>query len=272
MTVTHPRACLSMLSAWNWSIDETLDFFDREGVRCIGAAFAKLEASRDPIENAAKIRARGYRVANLIGLGRFELSRPETWDKQRQRMQLALDAAETLAAECLILTTGPARQLTWEDAADRYADAMGPVLPDAVRRGIRIALEHTVSLRADVGFVHTLHDTIDLARRLGIGVCMEIQACWDERGLADTITNGIDTITIMQVSDYRLETHNAPNRVVPGDGDIPIERIVGQVLAAGYPGVFDLELLGPEIEREGYESACTRSLAYLSDLLKRLGA
>ena len=65
---------------------------------------------------------------------------------------------------------------------------------------------------------------------------------------------------------------STPNRLVPGDGDIPMERIVGQLLAAGYAGVFDLEMIGPRIEEEGYPSASTRAVEYVGALLTRLGA
>jgi len=54
---------------------------------------------------------------------------------------------------------------------------------------------------------------------------------------------------------------------VPGDGDIPLRRIIGWLLDAGYRGVFDLELVGPAIEAEGYRGALERSCTYLSELL-----
>ena len=63
----------------------------------------------------------------------------------------------------------------------------------------------------------------------------------------------------MQLSDYVVGTLATPDRAVPGDGDIPFDRIVGQLLAAGYEGVFDLELIGPRIEAEGYERAVPRA-------------
>ena len=113
---------------------------------------------------------------------------------------------------------------------------------------------------------------IDLARRLGIGVCVETNACWAERSLGATISSGVDTFRVVQVSDFAVGTLSTPNRLVPGDGDIPLERILGQVLAAGYEGCFDLELIGPRIDEEGYEAACTRAVAALGDLLTRLGA
>jgi sugar phosphate isomerase/epimerase len=120
--------------------------------------------------------------------------------------------------------------------------------------------------------VHTLADAVDLARRLGIGVCVETNACWAERRLGETIAAGVDTFRVVQVSDFAVGTLSTPNRLVPGDGDIPLERVLGQVLAAGYEGCFDLELIGPRIDEEGYEPACTRAVAVVGDLLVRLGA
>ena len=127
-------------------------------------------------------------------------------------------------------------------------------------------------MRVDVGFVHSLRDVVDLARRLGTGVCMEVNACWAERGLADTIARSIDVIRLVQVSDFAIGTLATPDRLVPGDGDIPLARILGQVLEAGYAGVFDLELIGPKIDAEGYESAVPRAVAALGALLDDLGA
>ena len=63
-----------------------------------------------------------------------------------------------------------------------------------------------------------------------------------------------------------------PSNEIAGDGDIPLRRILGGLLDAGYRGFFELEILGPRIEAEGYESAVRRSLAHLGTLLEELGA
>lgn len=267
----HPRISLSAISTFRWTLDEDLAFYERAGITAIGASLAKLEAAGTDA-GARRLRDAGVRVTNLIGLGPFHLDDPTQWSSQRDRVRAALDAAEAVEAECMILTTGPARQLAWEDAADALEAALAPVVDDARARGIPFGLEHTNSLRVDVGFVHSLADVIDLARRLGIGVCVETNACWAERGLADTITSGVDTFRIVQVSDFAIGTLSTPNRLVPGDGDIPLERILGQILAAGYDGAFDLELIGPRIDEEGYEAACTRAVTALGALLDELGA
>ncbi len=266
----HPRVSLSAISTFQWSLDEDLAFYERAGITAIGASLAKLEAAGIDA-GARRLRDAGLRVTNLIGIGPFHLDDPSQWDGQRDRVRRAVDAAEAVDAECMILTTGPAGQLTWEAAADALEQALTPVIADAHARGIPFGLEHTNSLRVDVGFVHTLADVVDLARRLGIGVCVETNACWAERGLGGTIESGVDTFRIVQVSDFAIGTLSTPNRLVPGDGDIPLERILGQVLAGGYAGSFDLELIGPRIDEEGYEAACSRAVAALGDLLEHLG-
>lgn len=271
----HERISLSAISTMSWSLEEDLAFYASEGIESVGISLRKLEAAPDGVVAAAgRVADAGLRVTNLIGLGPFVLTDPSGWPAHRSRLVAAVEAAAVMHAGCLVVTTGPARQLPWEDAADALADAISPVLGAARDAGVAIAIEHTNSLRADVGFVHTLRDAVDLATRLDVGVCMEINACWAERALADTIGRGVvaGRIALVQVSDYVIGTLCTPDRVVPGDGDIPITRILGHVVDAGYDGGFDLELIGPRIEAEGYASAAGRSLAALTAMLNEVGA
>lgn len=267
----HARVSLSAISTFAWDLDTDLAFYADAGVTNVGISVAKLERYGWD-EGTSRVVDAGLRVTNLIGLGPFRLAEPDRWDAQRERIVRALDTAAAVGAECLVFTTGPAGALPWDEAADALESALAPVLPEARARGVPFAIEHTNSLRVDIGFVHTLADAIDLARRLDAGVCMEVNACWAERGLADTIRAGVDRLRLVQLSDFAVGTLSTPNRLVPGDGDIPLERIVGQVLAAGYAGCFDLELVGPRIDEEGYESACRRSVDRLTEMLDIFGA
>jgi sugar phosphate isomerase/epimerase len=238
--------CVSGISTWNQSLADDVLLYEELGIHTIGAAMRKIESETD----VELLQSSGLEVANVIGVG-------------HSGVPGAVELANRLGAPAIVFTTGPAGALEWDDAATAFAAALAPHLPAPVK----LCLEHTNSLRHDVSFVHTLRDAIDLARRLDIHVCMEINACWAERDLARTIADGIDRIGVVQVSDFSIGTLSTPNRLVPGDGDIPLRRIIDQVLDAGYEGVFDLELVGPKIEEEGYRSAITRSCTYLSELL-----
>ena len=265
----HPRVCVSAISTFRLSLVEDLAFWDRHDIDRVGVSVAKLDAHGWD-DGCARVQSAidgGVQVVNLIGLGSLALAHPDRWPEQQARLVRAVDAAATFGTDCLVLTTGPATPLPWDEAADAFALALQPVCTEARSRRVELAIEHTNSLRVDVGFVHTLADAIDLARRLDTGVCMEINACWAERDLARTIADGIDRIRLVQISDYRVGTLATPDRLVPGDGDIPIARIVGDVLEAGYRGSFDLELIGPRIDEEGYDRAVPRAVAALTRIL-----
>jgi sugar phosphate isomerase/epimerase len=263
----HERISVSEISSWNWDLDEDLAYYERAGIGAIGVAYRKLDASGDPVAAARRVRETGLRVTNLLVAGPFELDHPERWDEQRERAGLVMDAALALRPELVVFTTGPAGGLPWERAADAFEEVMRGLLLEAERERLAVAIEHTNSLRTDVGFVHTLRDAIELAWRIGTGVCMEVNACWAERNLGGTIASGIDAIALVQLSDYAIGTHTTPERLVPGDGDIPLRRIVDALLAAEYAGVFDIEVIGTRIEEEGYESAIRRSVDYVEALL-----
>jgi sugar phosphate isomerase/epimerase len=85
------------------------------------------------------------------------------------------------------------------------------------------------------------------------------------------MTKGVDLLRLVQVSDYVIGTLRTPDRAVPGDGDIPLARIIGQLLEAGYDGVFDIELIGPRIEEEGYQHAVPRAVEQVEALLASAG-
>ena len=268
----HDRVSVSAISTFAWYLPADLAFYARAGITNVGISIAKLERHGWD-DGAARVVDAGLRVTNLIGLGPFHLAAPERWPAQQERLVRALDVADDASAPSASCSRpDPAGRCRGTRPPTRSPTRWHPVLAESAARGVPFAIEHTNSLRVDVGFVHTLADAVDLARRLGTGVCMEINACWAERDLAATIRDGVDALRLVQVSDFAVGTLSTPNRLVPGDGDIPLDRIVGTVLAAGYPGCFDLELIGPAIDAEGYEAAVPRAVATTTALLEGAGA
>lgn len=265
----HPRTCVSGISTFRLNLEDDLAFWSRHGISTVGVSVAKAEATGWPDATATLARAveAGLRIVDLIGLGAFDLARPETWERGRERCLRAVEAAERLGVPRTVFTTGRFVPLTWEEAAAAFAEAIAPVTAEAARRGVGFAIEHTNSLRPDVGFVHSLRDAVDLADRLDVGVCLEVNACWAERDLAATIRRGIDRIALVQISDFRVGTVASSQRLVPGDGDIPLLRIIDTLLDAGYTGCFELELIGDAIADEGYDVAVPRAVAWLDRVL-----
>jgi sugar phosphate isomerase/epimerase len=106
----------------------------------------------------------------------------------------------------------------------------------------------------------------------GLDVCIDYFACWTEAGLRETIARAAPRCAIVQVSDYVYGDRAYPCRAVPGDGALPLRRLLEWTLAGGYDGAFDLELLGPRIDREGRVAAVARGAEVLGGMLRELGA
>ena len=194
-------------------------------------------------------------------------------DAGRQAIADALELTAAVGTGVLYVPPGRAAgAVPWEEAAERFCADVAPLVPRARELGVRLAVEPTNPLRTDVSFVHCVRDAIDLAHMAGTGIVVDLYSCWYERGLDELVRKHIDTVALVQVCDYALGTFDMPNRCAVGDGDIPIERLLGLVLDAGYAGPFDIEILGPRIEEEGYAAPIARSVERASEMLERLGA
>lgn len=184
----------------------------------------------------------------------------------------AIDIAAALGAANIYLVSGGRGALLWEQAAERFARLLAPCLQPARDKGVRLLVETASDFNVDIHIAHTLDDTIRLAEIAGIGVCIELAACWFEGGLREKFRRALPNTGLVQVCDYVAGDRTAPCRAVPGDGMIPNEWLLGELLEAGYTGIFDLELLGPRIADEGPRAATQRAAERLSELLVKLGA
>jgi sugar phosphate isomerase/epimerase len=101
---------------------------------------------------------------------------------------------------------------------------------------------------------------------------IDIFSVWTEAQLRESIERAMKRCHLVQVADYVIGDRRYPCRAVPGDGAIPLARIIGWILEAGYRGAFDLELMGPRIDREGHWEAVRRTAEQLGELLNKLGA
>jgi sugar phosphate isomerase/epimerase len=160
-------------------------------------------------------------------------------------------------------------RLSWDEAAARAREHVAALCPDARRLGVRLAVEPVSQLRMDLCFLHSFHDALDFADALDapeVGVVLELNNAWIERHLEADVRTRTDRIAVVQVSDFKVGTLRASERVMIGDGDIPLRRHVRALAAAGYAGWYDIELLGPAIDAEGYAAVVPRALARFREL------
>jgi sugar phosphate isomerase/epimerase len=210
-------------------------------------------------------------ITHVFMAGHHLEPREESWREARDTLTRLIHAAKTLGARSIYMLTGGHGSLTWEEAAEVFRQAIAPCLLEAESAGVSVLVENSAAQYADIHIAHSLRDTVTLAETAGTGVCMDLFACWTEAGLRESIARAMPRCKLVQLCDYVYGDRSLPARAVPGDGAIPVKRIVQWTLQAGYTGTYDIELLGPRIESEGRLAAVRRAAQNLGGILRSLG-
>jgi len=268
----HPRVSLHQVALVTEPSAAFIAHCRDIGVPAMTLVTPVLEQPGDLAAAKAELAKGGPRVATVNHMFAHHPDIERDTGEAHRRLVAAIDMAADLGAGAIYLITGGRGTLDWESAAARFADLIAPGKAHADARGVRLLVENAGAFNVDIHLPLTLDDAVRLAEIAGIGVCVELHACWFESGLKERLRRVMPLAGLVQVSDYVAGDRSTPCRAVPGDGMIPLERILGDVLEAGYQGVFDLELVGPRIVAEGPREASRRAAENLSAILERLGA
>lgn len=268
----HPRVNLHQVAFMDVSTAEFIEHCRAIGVGNMTLVTPKLMQPGGQEEALTALARGGTRAAVVnhpLAMGsNLALDRGEA----SASLLEAIDIAAALAAPHIYLVSGGRGHLSWDAAAAKFAEIVAPCLALARDKGVTLLVETAGSLNVDMHMAHTLDDTIRLAEIAGIGVCIELHACWFEGGIKEKFARAMPLTGLVQVSDYVSGDRSTPCRAVPGDGMIPLESLLSDILELGYQGVFDLELVGPRIAAEGARPASIRAAERLSEILERLGA
>jgi sugar phosphate isomerase/epimerase len=274
MVFGHPRLSVNSVSSYLQPLEADITLWGDLGIEQVALILPKVEeigwdAARD------MVTAAGLRVSTMFGPSYRPLDADRSlgwWDADQKGTVDCIEFAASIGAASVYVCSGAAPTLSWDGAADAFNEMVSPAIARGKELGVPLLLEPTNPLRSDLSFVFWQRDAMDLARQTGTKVMLDFQSCWYERGLEQVVRKNMDLVGLAQISDYVIGTTETGNRVVPGDGDIPLERLLAMVLDAGYEGWFDLEVMGPRVEEEGYHSSVRRSVEQASELLERVGA
>jgi sugar phosphate isomerase/epimerase len=250
-----------------WPVEQGIAFLRDLGVAHGSWSFSQFARGDGTL--AERVRTNAPPTVT-VGIGGLDLlASPE---QTRANLTPLLDLAQALASPIAFTVSGPTPSRMPGDEALRALIAnLAPAVAEAKARGVWLAVENNGAATRDLGFIQTLADAALLARETGAGIALELQNCWTECQLARIFREIVAHIAIVQVSDFRVGEELRFNRRVPGDGSIPLEWLIGELLAAGYRGLFEIELLGPAITDEGPEAAMRRGIDWLSERLTAWG-
>jgi sugar phosphate isomerase/epimerase len=264
----HSRLVVNEVCFPAMPVRQEIDWWRQAGVDRVGLASFRRQDS-GWLGPAQQVIDAGIDIGYLLHAPMYRLDSPASWPAATAALINTVDAAKAIGVATIYTTTGPKGALEFEEAAEALTAAFAPVHDHAMQAGVAVLVETANPLFAHTHFLHTLSDTISVATQAGLGVCLDLHATWTESSLAANIVKAGPALGLVQVSDF-VPGKLTVSRDVLGEGIIPIERLVREILDTGYEGLFDLELFARPAESALDDTR--RSVAWFSDLLERVGA
>jgi sugar phosphate isomerase/epimerase len=203
----------------------------------------------------ATVRAAGLQVSSLCRGGFFTRGDAEGRTAARAENLAAIREAAALGADTLVLVCGGlvpgSRDLGL--ARRMVADAIGELVPEAQRLGVRLGVEalHPMFC-ADRSVIASLSEAVDLALSFpadAVGVVVDSYHVWWDARLATEIARAAGRIVSFQVCDWvlPLPADVLLGRGHLGDGVIDFGPISAAVAAAGYDGYVEVEIFNADV-------------------------
>ena len=204
---------------------------------------------------AAAVRGAGLHVSSLCRGGFFTHADPAARRAARADNRAAVIEAAELGADALVLVCGGlvpgSRDLGL--ARRMVADAIGDLVPEAQRLGVRLAIEalHPMFC-ADRSVIASLGEAVELADQFpadAVGVMVDTYHVWWDARLADEIARASGRIAGYQVCDWMLPLPQDAllGRGHLGDGVIDFGPVSAAVTAAGYHGYVEVEIFNADV-------------------------
>jgi len=246
------RLSLNQITARSWSLPEAVAGCAAAGVGWIGLWRDKV--AEVGVDAAARlVRDHGLRVSSLCRGGFFTGMGPDgpTGDGVADTRE-AIDEAVALGTDVLVLVVGGVADRDLPGSRRRVAEALDRLVPVALDRGVRLALEplHPVQC-AQRSVLSTLHQAVELAARYpaeAVGVVVDEFHVWWDPAVEDSIAAAAGRIAGFQVCDELVPLPDPLlGRGLPGEGPVDHRHLRACVEAAGYDGPIEVEIFNADL-------------------------
>jgi len=241
---------ISEFTTWPWSFEDDVERYARLGADAIEVCEFKLDQARIP-EQLPVIGERGLSISSVQPVVRTlfpsqSQSEPADVRVRMDRFCRTIDSFGSHAAGVPFVTnSGIAPDGNIQYVLDMAVPQYRRVADYAAERGAQVALE---PLNAAIMNVESVIWTLEQAVRLveavdrpNFGICLDTWNVWQNAGIVDAIVASGERTYCVQVSDWRTP-RSFQDRLVPGDGEIPLPALLRAIHDSGYRGPYVVEI------------------------------
>ena len=244
-----------------WSFEEDVQAYAAAGFQGIGVVRDKAQAYG--IEAAsALLKEHDLKITELCVAGFFTETDADAFQTKVSDARQAIDMAAQLEADVLILLAGPPGNRTFEENSALLRRGLEEILPAAEQHHVRLALEPVHPMyRAGYSFIVTLSEALDVCETVGssfLGVWLDMYHLWWDNSVLEQIDRASGRILGVHINDFKEETLSLIDQGVPGEGVIPLRRMLDAIEKTGWEGMYAIEIFCERTAVEGYHDVLRR--------------
>jgi sugar phosphate isomerase/epimerase len=170
-----------------------------------------------------------------------------TSSARRERMAAAercLEYAAELGVPLVVVVGGPDPDVTRRDAWNQVRGALEVLLDRAAQSGVRVLVEPLHPVLIDQSVATSVTDALALVdKHPPAGIVVDAWHVWWDSRLQDCLREAVGRVGIVHLSDWAAGSYEGPDRVLPGDGVADLSSICTDLLAAGFDGWWEVEII-----------------------------
>lgn len=253
-----PTLAIHQSCSFRWSLEQDLALYPQLGVKQIGVWRQKLSDLGEEFAGQLILDA-GLQVSSYHWAGGFTGSGVHSFDESLEDAFQAVKMAARLRAGCLVVHSG-GRGFHMKGHVRRLIkQAYEELAGFAGKHDLIIAIEPMVLPDGKEWTVlHSLRDCAEFLQEIGaanLKILLDTVHCRAELGDPLLLREMAPFLAGVQLADGdALGRSKSPERKSLGLGHLPLSKVLRTLREAGYSGPWELELSGPVLEENSYES------------------
>lgn len=256
---------ISQMTTSRWDLADEIPHLVGHGYDAVAAWRPKISDIGIPTA-AALVASAGMRVSSVHWAGGFTGGDGRSFDEGIEDACDAIAMADGLRAGVVVLHSGCRAGHTRSHAARLLWQALEVLVPLALRAGVVLAIKPMhPSAAAGCSFFTRLPEAVDFVERFDDAVVRLALDLWhwaDDPHVQPLLPRLAQVMAIAQVADRNGPPQAEGDRLPPGHGSLPLEDVLGDLVAAGFRGDVEFDPVGEAVETMGYQ----RVLAEIRDV------
>jgi sugar phosphate isomerase/epimerase len=246
---------VSQFTTQPWSFEQDVETYKQLGVDTIEVCEVKLDDDR-AAEQLALVGRYGLPITSAQPKTRTlfpSRSQPEPKEPRERmaRFRRTIERVGQVAPGVPFVTnTGIPPNGNIQHVFDVAAREYRALAEFAQDHGVRVALEPLnaaiMNVESAIWTLGQAMQLVEVVDRDSFGICLDVWNIWQNADVAAAITACGDRIFVVQVSDWRTP-RSYEDRLVVGQGQIPLSPLLRAIHASGYRGPYTLEIFSGEV-------------------------